>query len=121
MTNLQSTYKGERFVATKVDDLTVRFHSPAGPWAGQLRETFEGYPQPAHYLEQHHPDFAEGKTWEDFRARPLPQHHPGDTVVAGLDPPSRPMRASARCGSAIPTIRWWTPRATSFPISTTYA
>ena len=68
MTNLQSSYKGERFVVTKVDDLTVRFHSPAGPWAGQLRETFEGYPQPAHYLEQHHPDFADGKTWEDFRA-----------------------------------------------------
>jgi peptide/nickel transport system substrate-binding protein len=68
MTNLQSSYKGERFVVTKVDDLTVRFHSPAGPWAGQLRETFEGYPQPVHYLEQHHPDFAEGKTWEDFRA-----------------------------------------------------
>lgn len=68
MTNLQSSYKGERFEVTKVDDLTVRFHSPAGPWAGQLRETFEGYPQPAHYLEQHHPDFADGKTWEDFRA-----------------------------------------------------
>jgi peptide/nickel transport system substrate-binding protein len=68
MTNLQSSYKGERFVVTKVDDLTVRFHSPAGPWAGQLRETFEGYPQPVHYLEQHHPDFAEDKTWEDFRA-----------------------------------------------------
>ena len=68
MTNLQSSYKGERFEVTKVDDLTVRFHSPAGPWAGQLRETFEGYPQPVHYLEQHHPDFADGKTWEDFRA-----------------------------------------------------
>ena len=67
MTNLQVSYGGQRFVVTKVDDLTVRFHSPAGPWAGQVRETFEGYPQPVHYLEKHHPDFTAGKTWDDFR------------------------------------------------------
>ncbi len=67
MISLLTSFNGERFKVTKVDDLTVRF-TANGPWAGQIRETFEGYPKPAHFLKKFHPEFTDGKTWDDLRA-----------------------------------------------------
>ena len=70
-----SSYKvnGEPMEVIKIDDNTIRFEfAGPNPWFlnvlyGATRSEYSPLLAPMHYFKQFHPDYAEGKTWQDFQ------------------------------------------------------